>query len=173
MISRLQKLAFTQIVIVPIVLFLVTKIPISKGSWKANVAVLIHDVLYATIVYISIQYGLLTEVLLFYLLPLVLVHSYASMVFYLQHQFDGTHWMRNEDWNMYEVAVEGSSFLKFNKAFDWLTGSIGFHHIHHLNSKIPFYNLSKAHKELGPKMNFKVVYFKDFFKCVSAWFWCG
>lgn len=43
--------------------------------------------------------------------------------------------------------MEGSSFYKLPALLQWFTGNIGFHHIHHLGSKIPNYNLPKAYRE--------------------------
>jgi omega-6 fatty acid desaturase (delta-12 desaturase) len=68
-------------------------------------------------------------------------------LFYLQHQYEDVSWFRNKDWNYRIVALEGSSFVKFPKLLQWFSGNIGFHHIHHLNSRIPNYYLSKCYRE--------------------------
>ena len=68
-------------------------------------------------------------------------------LFYLQHQYEDVSWFRNKDWNYRTVALEGSSFVKFPKLLQWFSGNIGFHHIHHLNSRIPNYYLSKCYRE--------------------------
>jgi len=69
-----------------------------------------------------------------------------SMV-YIQHQFEGVYWERNEDWNYAESALRGSSYCKLPRVLQFFTGNIGFHHVHHLASRIPNYNLSQAHRE--------------------------
>jgi omega-6 fatty acid desaturase (delta-12 desaturase) len=51
-------------------------------------------------------------------------------------------------WNYKISAIEGSSFLKLPGVFQWFTGNIGYHHVHHLSSKIPNYNLEKCHNEV-------------------------
>jgi len=162
---------FTQVFLVPFVIFIFTKIPVLKHSWKANTTVIIHDIFYALIVYYAIKNDIWVELLLFYLVPLFLVHVYASLIFYLQHQFDGTLWQSNDEWSMFEVSVEGSSYLRFNPVFNWVTGSIGFHHIHHLNPRIPFYNLKGTHEGLSAELNYSVVYFRDFFKHIKCKLW--
>ena len=68
-------------------------------------------------------------------------------LFYLQHQYENVTWFRNKDWNYRTVALEGSSFVKFPKLLQWFSGNIGFHHIHHLNARIPNYYLSKCYRE--------------------------
>jgi acyl-lipid omega-6 desaturase (Delta-12 desaturase) len=68
-------------------------------------------------------------------------------LFYLQHQYEDVTWFRNKDWNYRTVAIEGSSYVKFPKLLQWFSGNIGFHHIHHLNARIPNYYLSKCYRE--------------------------
>lgn len=68
-------------------------------------------------------------------------------LFYLQHQYEDVTWFRNKDWNYRTVAMEGSSYVKFPKLLQWFSGNIGFHHIHHLNARIPNYYLNKCYKE--------------------------
>lgn len=67
-------------------------------------------------------------------------------LFYVQHQYEGVYWERNTNWNYAEAALKGSSFYKLPKILQWFSGNIGFHHIHHLSSRIPNYNLEKCHK---------------------------
>ncbi len=67
-------------------------------------------------------------------------------LFYLQHQFEDTYWERTEKWDYVTAALQGSSFYKLPKVLQWVTGNIGFHHIHHLNARIPNYNLERCHK---------------------------
>jgi acyl-lipid omega-6 desaturase (Delta-12 desaturase) len=66
-------------------------------------------------------------------------------LFYVQHQFQGAYWERSKDWNYTNAAVQGSSFYKLPHILQWFTGSIGFHHIHHLSPRIPNYNLERCH----------------------------
>lgn len=68
-------------------------------------------------------------------------------LFYLQHQYEDVAWFRNKDWNYRTVALEGSSFVKFPKLLQWFSGNIGFHHIHHLNARIPNYYLNRCYRE--------------------------
>jgi len=67
-------------------------------------------------------------------------------MFYIQHQFEGVYWERHENWDYVAAALKGSSFYQLPKFFQWLSGNIGFHHIHHLNPRIPNYNLERCHR---------------------------
>ncbi|MFK7891762.1 MAG: fatty acid desaturase [Granulosicoccus sp.] len=75
-------------------------------------------------------------------LPMILIGaSIGVWMFYIQHQFDDTHWDHKEDWTKAHSALHGSSFYDLPKPMMWLTGNIGIHHVHHLSSRIPFYKL--------------------------------
>ncbi len=67
-------------------------------------------------------------------------------MFYVQHQFEDVYWERGEEWDFTEAALRGSSFYKLPRILQWFSGNIGFHHIHHLSSRIPNYNLERCHR---------------------------
>jgi acyl-lipid omega-6 desaturase (Delta-12 desaturase) len=68
-------------------------------------------------------------------------------LFYVQHQFEDAYWQRSECWSYADSALRGSSFLRLPKPLQFVTGNIGYHHIHHLSVRIPNYNLQRAHEE--------------------------
>ena len=70
--------------------------------------------------------------------------SIGVWMFFVQHQFDGTHWARGADWSLPEAALHGASYYVLPPVLRWLTGNIGIHHIHHLASRIPFYRLNEV-----------------------------
>lgn len=81
-------------------------------------------------------------------LPIFLLAGTAGVwLFYVQHQFEGTYFEKKENWNHVDAALKGSSFYKLPKILQWFTGSIGYHHIHHLSPRVPNYNLDRAHEE--------------------------
>jgi len=81
-------------------------------------------------------------------LSIIYIASISGLwLFYLQHQYEDVSWFRTKDWNFRTVAMEGSSFVKFPKVLQWFSGNIGFHHIHHLNARIPNYYLNKCYRE--------------------------
>lgn len=70
-------------------------------------------------------------------------------IFSLQHRFKGAVWMRGTAWSTRSASLDGSSFLRLPKVARWFTGNIGFHHIHHLDSRIPNYRLEECHDSQG------------------------
>jgi omega-6 fatty acid desaturase (delta-12 desaturase) len=81
-------------------------------------------------------------------LPTMLIAGSAGVwLFYVQHQFEDVYWTRNGEWSYLDAALRGSSHLKLPKVLQFFTGNIGLHHIHHLQPRIPNYNLQRAHDE--------------------------
>ncbi len=67
-------------------------------------------------------------------------------LFYVQHQFEETYWRSGKEWDYATSAMQGSSFYKLPAIMNWFSGNIGYHHIHHLSSRIPNYNLKACHR---------------------------
>jgi len=78
------------------------------------------------------------------LLPMAIASALGSYLFFAQHSFKRMHVISSEAWNFYRAALESSSYMRLNKIMQWFTGNIGYHHIHHLNVRIPFYRLPEA-----------------------------
>jgi acyl-lipid omega-6 desaturase (Delta-12 desaturase) len=74
----------------------------------------------------------------------ILASSAGAWLFYVQHNFEGTYWHREERWDFETAALTGSSHYDLPKGLHWLTANIGFHHIHHLDSRIPNYRLPEC-----------------------------
>ena len=92
--------------------------------------------------------------------PFLMIHGPIFMLaatigvwlFYVQHQFDGTHWQRDTEWTLPETALHGSSHYDLPIVLRWFSANIGIHHVHHLSSRIPFYRLREVlrdHPEFG------------------------
>jgi len=90
--------------------------------------------LFGLIPYLVIQAGIMA-----------VAGAVGTWLFYVQHQFEGVYWERREDWDFVDAALKGSSFYKLPRVLQWFSGNIGFHHIHHLSSRIPNYNLERCH----------------------------
>ncbi len=95
--------------------------------------------------------GLMPMVLIF--LPSTLIAATAGVwLFYVQHQFEETHWDSDDDWQLHEAALHGSSHYILPSVLQWFSANIGIHHVHHLYSRIPFYRLTEVlrdHDELA------------------------
>jgi len=92
-------------------------------------------------------------------------------LFYLQHQYEDVSWVRSEHWNYRDIALEGSSFVKFPKLLQWFSGNIGFHHIHHINARIPNYKLEKCYRENPVFNQVKPVTFWESMKTLKLRLW--
>ena len=73
--------------------------------------------------------------------------SIGSWFFFVQHNFEDAYWDQKPSWDYTIAALHGSSYYKLPKMLQWFTGSIGFHHIHHLSPKIPNYMLEQCHND--------------------------
>jgi omega-6 fatty acid desaturase (delta-12 desaturase) len=81
-------------------------------------------------------------------MPVALIAGSAGVwLFYVQHQFEDTYWERGGDWSYADAALRGSSHLALPRVLRFFTSNIGLHHVHHLNPRIPSYNLPRAHDE--------------------------
>ena len=99
-----------------------------------------NAVIVAALVVAHFTIGL--PVLLLVQLPVLLLAGAAGVwLFYVQHQFEHVYWARRPAWTPMKAALEGSSYYKLPRVLQWITGSIGLHHIHHVQPRIPFYNL--------------------------------
>jgi acyl-lipid omega-6 desaturase (Delta-12 desaturase) len=85
------------------------------------------------------------DFLLVWLPPAMLAGSMGIWLFYVQHQFEDAYWQKANDWSYADAALMGSTYLKLPKVLQFFTGNIGLHHVHHLNARIPNYNLQQAH----------------------------
>ena len=72
----------------------------------------------------------------------------GAYLFYAQHNFPNAQFKNNTEWNYARAALESSSYMVMNPFWRWVTANIGYHHIHHLNSRIPFYRLPEAMKAI-------------------------
>lgn len=91
-------------------------------------------------------------VLLIFLPSSIVAATIGVWLFYVQHQFEETHWSRGEAWDLHKAALEGSSHYVLPQPLRWLSGNIGIHHVHHLYSRVPFYRLPEVidqHAELA------------------------
>ena len=109
--------------------------------------------------------------LLIQLTALAVAGSIGFWLFYVQHQFEGVYWERGEEWDYTAAALRGSSFYKLPKILQWFSGNIGYHHIHHLSSRIPNYHLERCHREHELFRQVKPVTLFSSLKSLTFRFW--
>ena len=130
----------------PLYLFLIRERFSTKGASKRDrrSVLWINLSIFSLAAVLIAIYGFLPW-LLIQLTTVTVCCTCGVWLFYVQHQFEDTYWERTADWDYTAAALHGSSFYKLPKLFQWFSGNIGFHHIHHLSSRIPNYNLEKCH----------------------------
>jgi omega-6 fatty acid desaturase (delta-12 desaturase) len=144
---RLARNPFVLFGIAPIYLFVIAqRFPAAKAHprerWSVrwmNLAIL------GVAAALSSAFGIVAYVLI-HLIIVMVGGGLGIWMFYVQHQFEDVYWERDENWDFTAAALKGSSFYKLPKVLQWFSGNIGFHHIHHLSSRIPNYNLERCHK---------------------------
>ena len=140
-----------------------------KRHWDSLATLIIHIGIAVTL---FIYAGPLTWFLAFFL-PFFISHMIGAYLFYAQHTFPGVIFKSNEEWTYANAALDSSSFLKMNPILTWITANIGYHHIHHLNARIPFYRLPETMKSIKELQEAKITSFKlsDIISCLRLKLW--
>jgi omega-6 fatty acid desaturase (delta-12 desaturase) len=133
-------LAFSYLTIFAINITLLPLLRSPRAHWDSAVALLAHGGLVAILWTLA---GFEVALLAF-VLPMALASALGGLLFYAQHNFRGMHILSPEEWTFYEAALRSASYLELGRTMNWLTGNIGYHHVHHLNPLIPFYRLPEA-----------------------------
>lgn len=169
---RLARNPLMLFVVAPVFLFLVRERFPSPGASKRerhsvywmNLALLVM------VAALSAAFGILPY-LLIQLTVIAVAGSAGVWLFYVQHQFEGVYWERGDQWDYTAAALQGSSFYKLPKVLQWFSGNIGFHHIHHLSSRIPNYNLERCHRAHPMFQAVKPVTLLSSFKSLTFRLW--
>ncbi len=150
---RLQRLGYTlfrnpfiMFGLGPAFIFLLSsRLPGKRTTAAGRRSVFItNSALLVIIAVSSLTIGLRTYLLV--QLPVILIAAGMGVwLFYVQHQFVGVYWARQETWDAVRASLEGSSYYRLPGVLRWFTGNIGLHHIHHLRPRIPNYNLQACY----------------------------
>jgi omega-6 fatty acid desaturase (delta-12 desaturase) len=97
--------------------------------------------------------------------------SIGIWLFYVQHTFEDSYFEENEEWEYVLAAVEGSSFYKLPKLMQFLTGNIGYHHVHHLSPRVPNYKLEEVHNNTQPLQNVPTITLATSLKSLTFRLW--
>jgi omega-6 fatty acid desaturase (delta-12 desaturase) len=101
----------------------------------------------------------------------VLAGAVGSWLFFVQHQFEDAYWQPHESWDFTRSALDGSSYYRLPRVLQWLTGNIGFHHIHHFDSRIPNYNLPDCYAAEPAFQQAITLGIRDSLKCTRLKLW--
>ena len=129
----------------PIFMFLIMhRLPLPNYGKRTTRNVIVTDLL-ILIEAVGISLVIGWQGYLMIQLPVLILGGIGGIwLFYIQHQFEDSYWDRAENWNYVASALLGASYYKLPKILEWFSGSIGYHHIHHLSPRIPNYNLAKC-----------------------------
>jgi len=97
--------------------------------------------------------------------------SLGIWLFYVQHTFEDSYYEENKDWEYVLAAVEGSSYYKLPKLLQWLSGNIGYHHVHHLSPRVPNYKLEEVHNNTEPLQNVPTITLATSLKSLKFRLW--
>jgi omega-6 fatty acid desaturase (delta-12 desaturase) len=133
----------TGLLLPPLVFLLLYRVPFdTPKAWRRE-RLSVHAT-NAGIATLLIGLGLILgfERVLLIQLPIMAIAAIIGVwLFAVQHRFEETIWQRDPEWKFGSASLQGSSYLKLPRILQWFTGNIGFHHIHHLNPRIPNYRL--------------------------------
>ena len=158
----------------PTYLFLLQhRLPIGmmRKGWEPWISTMATNLAMALIV-VGVVLLLGGEAFLLIQLPTAMLAASAGVwLFYVQHQFENTYWEQDEVWSHAKSSLHGSSNYVLPGVLRWFTANIGMHHVHHLNSRIPFYRLPQVlrhHPELAEASKLTLV---QSFRCVRLTLW--
>ena len=123
--------------------FSITLLPLLRNPsrhWDSLLVLLGHGALIALLW----VFGGFAMAFFVVLLPMTIASMIGSYLFFAQHSYEDMHILPEKDWTYHKAAMESSSYMKLSRPMRWFTGNIGYHHIHHLNVRIPFYRLPEA-----------------------------
>ncbi len=140
-----------------------------RKNWESVVSLLTHA---GFIVGLWVFAGW-SVVFFSFLLPFAIAGMTGAYLFFAQHNFEGMRVLPIAEWDHYRGSLESSSYLKLGPIMSWFTGNIGYHHVHHLNSLIPFYRLPEAMAAI-PELQQPLVTTlrpRDVFACLRLHLW--
>lgn len=150
------------------------RLPIGLGRaqrGKMARSILLHDA--ALVAFFGVLCWLLGPVAVaaVWIPALLTAATVGVWLFYVQHQFEGTYWERHQGWSFVDAALQGCSYYRLPGWLHWLTGNIGFHHVHHLSARIPNYRLARAFAEVPELQAAPSIGLLESFRCATLALW--
>ena len=141
-----------------------------RKNFDSVPAILLHVTI---AVWLAVHFGWLGLVLTL-LLPFLIAGALGAYLFYAQHNFPGVILKDNKGWTFEGAALESSSYLKTNPLMAWFTANIGYHHIHHINHRVPFYRLPELYRDIPElrRATTTSLHPFDIFRCLRLKVWC-
>ena len=140
-----------------------------REHYDCLIASVVHIALAVTIAYLFGWLGLLLTLLI----PYFIADAIGTYLFYAQHNFPDVSFSDDAGWTYEKAALESSSFMKTGPIMAWFTANIGYHHVHHLNARIPFYRLPEVAKTMPELKTPKTtsLHPMEIFRCLRLKVW--
>lgn len=142
-----------------------------REGWRPWLSALGTNAAIVGLVGLAILLGGWKALLLVHLPTLLLAASIGVWLFYVQHQFEQTHHVRQENWDFTQAALQGSSNYQLPQPLRWMSANIGVHHVHHMSSRIPFYRLPKVLRDFPELQGASKLTVFESIRCVSLSLW--
>ncbi len=171
---RVYRNPITLLIFGPVYLFFLKhRLPLDvPRKWKREWAGILWTNVFIALIVAGAWWLVGLDRLLLVQLPILLIATSSGIwLFFVQHQFEDTYWRHQPEWDFHLAGIEGSSFYDLPKVMHWFTGNIGFHHIHHLASKIPNYHLPKCFREVAELHHVTRLRLMESFKCAHLALW--
>jgi acyl-lipid omega-6 desaturase (Delta-12 desaturase) len=173
---RLTRHPFvTNLLLPPVVFLLVYRIPFDmpKAWRRERRAVQWTNAAIAALV-IGVGFLVGFEALLLVQLPIMIAASIIGVwLFSVQHRGENVRWAGSGEWNATRAALESSTFLRLPPFLRWFTGNIGFHHVHHLEPRVPNYRLRACHESHQHLRQVRALSIGDAFRSMRFLLWDG
>jgi omega-6 fatty acid desaturase (delta-12 desaturase) len=151
---RLYRNPFVMFIIGPIYVFGITNRFNRKGAKKKERMNTYFTNVMIVVIIALLSWAIGWQAFLLVQVPIFMISgSLGVWLFYIQHTFEDSYFEEDEHWEYVKAAVEGSSYYKLPKLLQWLTGNIGYHHVHHLSPRVPNYKLEEVHNNTEPLQN--------------------
>jgi omega-6 fatty acid desaturase (delta-12 desaturase) len=140
-----------------------------RKFWDSGVSLLVH---FALTLVVATTLGPAAATFS-YVLPLAIACAIGSYLFYAQHNFPEVSVEPRDQWSYVDAALTSSSYMPMGRWMQWVTGNIGFHHIHHLNPSIPFYRLPETMRAVPELQQPRTTTLapRDVLACLSRHLW--
>lgn len=135
--------------------------------WDSFLALIVHFFI-LTISFVYLDWDTAFFLCVF---PQFIAGALGALLFYVQHNFPGVYIAEQSEWNYELASLRSSSYFKMGRLMNWFTANIGYHHIHHLNARIPFYKLPEVMNRFPELNNSKVIRIRDISKCFKLKVW--
>lgn len=154
------------------IFFLQNRLPVGlMNAARYWVSAMATNIAIVAALFVIWYFGGLMPILLIFLPSTLLAATAGMWLFYVQHQFERTHWNGNDEWQLHDAALEGSSHYILPQPLQWLSANIGIHHVHHLYSRIPFYRLTEVIRDHKYLSEINRMTIRDSISCARLHLW--